>query len=154
MNRGSQGLLAGAGGVTQWVTRPVGRWSLHRLDIGMGVCALAWFVYLPASVWSGELTTGDDAFITFQYASNLVRGLGLVFNAGERVWGFTSPVQAIVLGALTDVGFDTVHVAFFTRFLRSGGQGDDPLAEGVLAARVRINPGLITPCSTRVARAP
>ena len=32
----------------------------------------------------------DDAFITFRYADNLVRGHGLVFNAGERVEGFTN----------------------------------------------------------------
>lgn len=32
----------------------------------------------------------DDAFISFRYADNLVRGLGLVFNAGERVEGFTN----------------------------------------------------------------
>lgn len=33
--------------------------------------------------------TCDDAFIVFRYARNLVDGLGLVFNAGERVEGFT-----------------------------------------------------------------
>ncbi len=33
--------------------------------------------------------TCDDAFIVFRYARNLVEGLGLVFNAGERVEGFT-----------------------------------------------------------------
>ncbi|MGH9888397.1 MAG: hypothetical protein ACREBE_22875, partial [bacterium] len=34
--------------------------------------------------------TCDDAYITFRYADNLVRGHGLVFNAGERVEGFTN----------------------------------------------------------------
>jgi hypothetical protein len=32
----------------------------------------------------------DDAFITFRYADHLVRGHGLVFNAGERVEGYTN----------------------------------------------------------------
>jgi hypothetical protein len=32
----------------------------------------------------------DDAFISFRYAENLVNGLGLVFNAGERVEGYTN----------------------------------------------------------------
>jgi hypothetical protein len=32
----------------------------------------------------------DDAFISFRYADNLVRGHGLVFNLGERVEGFTN----------------------------------------------------------------
>jgi hypothetical protein len=34
---------------------------------------------------------GEDALITFRYAWNWVHGLGPVFNAGERVFGFTSP---------------------------------------------------------------
>jgi arabinofuranosyltransferase len=32
----------------------------------------------------------DDAYISFRYARNLLDGLGLVFNAGERVEGFTN----------------------------------------------------------------
>lgn len=32
----------------------------------------------------------DDAFISFRYARNLTRGLGLVYNAGERVEGYTN----------------------------------------------------------------
>jgi len=32
----------------------------------------------------------DDAFISFRYADNLVHGLGLVFNAGERVEGYSN----------------------------------------------------------------
>jgi hypothetical protein len=32
----------------------------------------------------------DDAFISFRYAENWVRGDGLVFNAGERVEGYTN----------------------------------------------------------------
>jgi hypothetical protein len=32
----------------------------------------------------------DDAYISFRYARNLVDGLGLVYNAGERVEGFTN----------------------------------------------------------------
>lgn len=33
---------------------------------------------------------GDDSFIVFRYARNLVDGYGLVFNLGERVEGYTS----------------------------------------------------------------
>jgi arabinofuranosyltransferase len=32
----------------------------------------------------------DDAYISFRYARNLVDGLGLVFNEGERVEGYTN----------------------------------------------------------------
>jgi len=34
--------------------------------------------------------TSDDAYISFRYARNLVNHLGLVYNAGERVEGYTN----------------------------------------------------------------
>lgn len=43
----------------------------------------------------------DDAFITFRYARNLVHGAGLVYNAGERVLGTTTPVYALLMAALS-----------------------------------------------------
>jgi hypothetical protein len=49
----------------------------------------------------------DDAFISFKYARNLAEGNGLVFNKGERVWGYTSPANTILLGTLTALGLDT-----------------------------------------------
>lgn len=39
----------------------------------------------------------EDAFITFRYAANLVRGDGFVFNPGERVLGTTTPLQTLLL---------------------------------------------------------
>lgn len=42
----------------------------------------------------------EDAFITYRYAQNLANGHGLVFNIGERVLGITSPLYAVLLGAL------------------------------------------------------
>jgi hypothetical protein len=46
-----------------------------------------------------ELPNGlfDDAYVTLRYAANLVRGLGLVFNSGERVMGTTSPLFTFLL---------------------------------------------------------
>ena len=41
----------------------------------------------------------DDAFISFRYARNLVNGLGLVFNAGERVEGYSNFLWTIILAA-------------------------------------------------------
>lgn len=40
------------------------------------------------SVWG---YTVDDAWITFRYARNAADGLGVVYNPGQRVEGFTSP---------------------------------------------------------------
>jgi hypothetical protein len=41
----------------------------------------------------------DDGYVTLRYASNLIRGLGLVYNAGERVMGTTSPLFTFILAA-------------------------------------------------------
>src|SRR6266850_1885798 len=39
---------------------------------------------------AGFRWTHDDAYISFRYADHLLRGMGLVFNAGERVEGYTN----------------------------------------------------------------
>ncbi|MCP5482094.1 MAG: DUF2784 family protein [Spirochaetales bacterium] len=39
----------------------------------------------------------DDAFISFRYAAHAARGLGLVFNAGERVEGMTNLFWTVLL---------------------------------------------------------
>jgi hypothetical protein len=41
----------------------------------------------------------DDAFIAYRYAENLANGKGMVFNAGERVEGFTSPLWVLLCAA-------------------------------------------------------
>lgn len=50
----------------------------------------------------------DDAYISFRYAQNAILGHGLVFNAGERVEGFTNflwtALMIPVVGAGLDVG--------------------------------------------------
>ena len=37
----------------------------------------------------------EDAYITFRYARNLANGLGLVYNPGQRVMGFSSPIWTL-----------------------------------------------------------
>lgn len=49
----------------------------------------------------------DDAFISLTYARNLARGNGIVFNPGEFVWGYTSPLHVLILGA---IGFFTKNL--------------------------------------------
>ncbi len=54
------------------------------------------------TLWAAVRTAGelsDDAFITLRYAENFARGNGLVFNPGERVFGCTEPLLAMLLGA-------------------------------------------------------
>jgi hypothetical protein len=47
----------------------------------------------------------DDAFISFRYAENLVSGDGLVYNAGERVEGYTNLLWTLMLAAAMAAGF-------------------------------------------------
>ncbi len=53
----------------------------------------------------------DDAFITLRYADNLASGHGLVYNPGDRVEGFTSPLWTIGLAACGAAGLDMLLVA-------------------------------------------
>ncbi|MEO5616875.1 MAG: hypothetical protein ABIS67_03815 [Candidatus Eisenbacteria bacterium] len=48
---------------------------------------------------------GEDAYITFRYARNLVLGYGLTFNPGEPVMGFTSPLWTL----WNALGYALVH---------------------------------------------
>jgi len=49
---------------------------------------------LASRLWLARqlATANEDAYITFRYAANWAAGLGPVFNPGERVLGFTSPL--------------------------------------------------------------
>ena len=53
----------------------------------------------------------DDAYITFRYAHNFARGNGLVYNPGEVVEGYTSPLWTVGLGLLEAVGLSLPRVA-------------------------------------------
>ena len=57
----------------------------------------------------GYLT--DDTFIHLQYARHLAAGAGPVFNAGERVYGCTSPLWIALLALGIKLGADGLAVA-------------------------------------------
>lgn len=57
----------------------------------------------------------DDAYISFRYARNVARGLGPVFNPGERVEGYTN-----FLWMLLAVPMELVHLAPHVWTLFSG----------------------------------
>lgn len=50
----------------------------------------------------------DDAFISFRYAKNLDQGLGLVFNAGEHVEGYTNFSWTMLVALAMRLGADPV----------------------------------------------
>lgn len=65
-------------------------------------------VLLVIGVHQGWLQpwTLDDAYITFRYARNLAEGVGPVFNEGELVEGYTSPLWMVMGAGLHALGID------------------------------------------------
>lgn len=52
----------------------------------------------------------DDAYISFRYAHNLVRGQGLVFNSGERLEGMTNFLWTLLLAPFEALNLDLFQV--------------------------------------------
>lgn len=50
----------------------------------------------------------EDAYISFRYARNWAQGLGLVFNVGERVEGYTNFSWTLLLGLAQHLGIDPI----------------------------------------------
>ncbi len=50
--------------------------------------------------------TVDDSYISYRYARNFARGLGLVYNAGERIEGYTNFLYTVLLGVGAFCGAD------------------------------------------------
>ena len=50
--------------------------------------------------------TVDDSFISYRYARNLADGLGLVYNAGEHIEGYTNFLFTVMLAGGIKIGID------------------------------------------------
>lgn len=61
-------------------------------------------VLLASAAWYSDSII-DDAYIVFRYADHWVAGHGPVFNVGERVEGFTSPLWLACVAAARALGF-------------------------------------------------
>lgn len=66
---------------------------------------------------SKVLWLADDAFISFRYARNLANGLGLVFNEGEWVEGYTNFLWTALLGGVAWLGVDVPTAALVGNLL-------------------------------------
>lgn len=66
------------------------------------------FAFCASLFWS---FTCDDSYITFRYADNAVRGLGLVFNPGERVEGYSNPLWLALLVVAGKLGLEIIATA-------------------------------------------
>ena len=72
------------------------------------VAAGALYAALALSLGAGLI---DDTYIHLQFAKNFRDGHGLVFNPGEPVFGTTSPLWSLGLGALGRTGVGLVPLA-------------------------------------------
>jgi arabinofuranosyltransferase len=61
-----------------------------------GVAVHTWLGY--SYYWSsGHAIGSDDAYISYRYAHNLIDGVGLVFNPGERVEGYSNFLYTLLM---------------------------------------------------------
>jgi hypothetical protein len=67
-------------------------WVGAGIFAGMVLITLGWAAYTH-HVW-------EDFYITYRSSKNMALGNGLVFNVGERLQTFTSPLQALIPGAI------------------------------------------------------
>ena len=71
---------------------------LRNFSFGLLIIGYVYYIYryiIATSILIGGTTyyvLFDDAMISMRYAYNLAHGLGPVWNAGERVEGFTNPL--------------------------------------------------------------
>ncbi len=67
---------------------------------------VTWLGYLLFSHWAY-----DDPYITYRYAENIRRGLGFVYNPGERVQSTTTPLFTLLLALLGNLWTDLPSLA-------------------------------------------
>jgi arabinofuranosyltransferase len=104
-------------------TRRLAPFSVHAFAIvGIGTCFVAWaslFIYKTSFVaidGRRYFCLFDDAMISMRYAWNLSHGLGLVWNPGEYVEGYTNPLMTLLM-SLSTLVFDKVDAVLAIQVL-------------------------------------
>src|SRR5690348_13028680 len=97
---------SGAHGTTNTRTGQQIGWLLSLLPFAV----LAGVGYLQLA------ETQDDAFITYRFAANLAAGKGAVFNVGERVEGYSSPLHLLLSAGLVRL-FGSVDILFVSKLV-------------------------------------
>lgn len=83
---------------------PAPGWTARLPEILAGIAAVAVFTWAYLRLWG---FIQDDVFISARYAHHLAEGLGLVYNRGSRVEGYTNFLYTVLLA----VPF-ALHLAF------------------------------------------
>lgn len=82
--------------LTEGPTRPSAKIG-HALLVVSALC----LCLASLSIWR---FTFDDSYIGFRFAENIAKGLGAVFNAGQRVEGYTSFLWVVLLAGAARLG--------------------------------------------------
>lgn len=102
---------------TPWLLLAVGLFALTWSRWRALESHRAWCILVGAAALSGVALAlhlgwvADDAFISFRYARNWVDGVGLVFNAGERVEGYTNFLWIVLISPFQALGFSLPPVS-------------------------------------------
>lgn len=113
------------------------------------LAATAWAAFTAFGVWfSARLIPNlvlrlqfEDQLIVLRYARNLAEGNGLVYNAGERVMGFTTPLFTVLSSVFVVLGGDQA-AAWQNGFGLMAMLGTAAIAARLL---VRLGAGLAAP---------
>ena len=89
--------------------------SLNRSSIDLMTLFVACMTLLLHALFVIHET--DDLFISLRYADNIAVGLGPVYNVGEFVEGYTTPLWVFLLGALRWLGASLLPTAKFLSLL-------------------------------------
>ncbi len=89
----------------------------ERRNIYLIVFAL--WAFLSIVLWPYRHFSGDDAYITFQFAKNLSMGNGFSFNPGEPTYGSTSPIWVFILAGMHRLGLEIPVAAHLLNYLFS-----------------------------------
>lgn len=97
------------------------RWRADYLANPAAWARALFFLLILGLFWVNAIhywqETIDDAYITFRYSENLVRGLGPVYNPGERVEGFTNFTWMTAIAGCLAMGLDAMFCAKVLGFL-------------------------------------
>jgi arabinofuranosyltransferase len=104
-------------------------WGARAGD-GVALFAILWFVFVVVrSAWQC-----DDAYITFRTVENFWHGLGLVWNPGERVQSYSSPLWMFVAAILRGISGEVYFSVSVASILFAAATA------GLIAFRIRRDP--------------
>jgi hypothetical protein len=92
--------------LTHWPTRVV-------VALLVALCAAASLLFMLYFNGIGP----DDPWITYRYAENIATGRGFVFNVGERVYGTSTPLYALLLAGARMIGLPVPQTSWVIGFM-------------------------------------